>query len=408
MSLGPNHSPDARKILETAVADMWDNAEYKPAFLYFHLLQAAENGDLENVLSLLEGGAQIEAQAGTDGDIDKPTNNQKRLTPLHIAALKDCEATLGSLVYASANIEAPMGDGGVALHLAAENDHATILNIVLNKGARVGVKEQRENKATALHLAVSGGQTTTVEILLEMGANIESKNVNGKTPLHSTAQYGPEPVIITADIPARLTKGGTRGRTALHLASEAEHEIIVKTLLSSGLDVNARAWGGESALQWAVCRGHKAVGLALLRHSANTCMKGPNHSALLHWAVTSGQLKIVQLLIEQGAKPEEKTGSGETPLPLAALYGRTAAVEQLLDIGAGIQANNRNREEALHLASRNGKYKAVDLLLSKGANRQGHKWQQRNSFTSYRQKIKTLQGAVKLQQSWNCQQRLRI
>ena len=292
MSFGPNDCPDANKILETAQAKIWDNAEYKTAILNFQLLQAAENGDLENVLSLLEGGTQIEAQAGTVGkgvlhraaksknaalcplllargaelsarnqngetplhcaaaagfssavwlllnegallnsvdkrgwtvvhtaastdhsgvvemlleegntirSIDDPTNNQKRLTPLHIAALKDCEATLRLLVYAGANIEAPMGNGGVAFHLATENGHATILNVLLKRGAKVGVKEQRKNKATALHLAAPGGHTTAVEILLEKGANIESKNVNGETPLHSAAQYGREPVIKTAD-----------------------------------------------------------------------------------------------------------------------------------------------------------------------------------------------------------------
>lgn len=57
MSFGPKDRPDALEILATAQTKMWDNAEYKTAFLNFQLLQAVEQGDFENVLSLLKNGA---------------------------------------------------------------------------------------------------------------------------------------------------------------------------------------------------------------------------------------------------------------------------------------------------------------------------------------------------------------
>ena len=106
------------------------------------LLQAAKQGDVEAVRSLLDGGADP---------------NEAH------------------------------GDGLTALHIAAERGHVGIAELLIDAGAEVGAKT-RIGSYTPLHLAGRGGHTDVALALLEAGSDPGAVTTNsGVTPLHLAA-----------------------------------------------------------------------------------------------------------------------------------------------------------------------------------------------------------------------------
>merc|ERR1712013_594226 len=108
-------------------------------------------------------------------------------TPLHFAAMEGHLDVLkllfhhaedtGGYVLLSRMIMDQDRDEQTALHLAVENGHTDIVNLV------------KTNLITPLHLACRSGQLDIVQILVESEADIEAKNVLQETPLHRAALF---------------------------------------------------------------------------------------------------------------------------------------------------------------------------------------------------------------------------
>jgi ankyrin repeat protein len=110
---------------------------------------------------------------------------------------------------------------GMALTLAAEEGHKTIVELLLAKGADVNAKDDEDQ--SALVEAAWRGHKTVVQLLLANGADINTEDW-----LH---------------------------RTALTEAAKEGHETIVQLLLAKGADINA---GGGAALAKAARERHEA------------------------------------------------------------------------------------------------------------------------------------------------------
>ncbi|CAG9822554.1 unnamed protein product [Phaedon cochleariae] len=78
--------------------------------------------------------------------------------------------------------------GTSPLHLAAQNNHLEITEILL----RAGISKDARTKVdrTPLHMAAYEGHLDIVETLLKHGADIDSKDLLGMTPLHWAVQNG--------------------------------------------------------------------------------------------------------------------------------------------------------------------------------------------------------------------------
>ncbi len=123
------------------------------------------------------------------------------------------------------------------LHLAAENDHAQVVEFLLAKGANVNATE-REMTNTPLHLAACEGYAQIAELLLSKGADINAQNTNGSTPLWEAVIWGRMRMVEVliakgADVNARAKSripSLIRGATPLWLAKDGGHEEIVELL----------------------------------------------------------------------------------------------------------------------------------------------------------------------------------
>jgi len=125
---------------------------------------------------------------------------------------------------------------------------------------------------------------------------------------------------------------------SLHDASKTGQLEIVRSFLSTGVDVNER----------------------------DKYFMTP-----LSYASKGGKFEVAQLLIECGADINTPNRTGWTPLHLASLYGHIDDVRLLLDHGADVNAKKQDRWTALHLAvindSASSSFGMVKALLQQGA-----------------------------------------
>ena len=97
--------------------------------------------------------------------------------------------------------------GTTALHLAAQNGHAEIAEILLRGGVNRDARTKLER--TALHLAAQNGSLDVVDLLLLHGADVCARDMLKMTPLHWAVERG--------------------------------HILVAERLLIAGSDVNARS-----------------------------------------------------------------------------------------------------------------------------------------------------------------------
>ena len=347
---------------------------------------AAERGHEAVVQLLVEKGANVNAQEEDKGEKEgQATTTRKGKTALHLAAKKGHEAVVQLLVKNDANVNAEdeeqqrdwegvVGElgrvttitkGKTALHLAAEEGHKAVVQLLVENGANINAEEQEKplfgntrKGRRALHLAAEKGHEAVVQLLVENGANVNAQEV--------VVEDG---AIVNAQEEEKEEKEGqattTRmGKTALHLAAKKGHEATVKLLLDYKADLDAKDYYCEwTALHHAAEGGHEAAVKLLLDHKADVDAKGYYDRTALHEAAQGGHEATVKLLLDYKADVNAKQYYKRTALHLAAGKGHEATVKLLLSYKADANAKDNHKETALHDADKGGHKATVKLLL---------------------------------------------
>ena len=216
------------------------------------------------------------------------------------AGSEDAGSEDGDFAAAPSSATAPAatpasGDGGSALHLAASEGNTETVQLLLEKGADINMKDKDEN--TALHLAAGYGQTETVQLLLEKGAKINEMNDEGLTALHLAASQGHTSIVKKllnhrdADI---NIKGGNDGSTPLHLATGYGQTETVQLLLDRGADINAKSNIANTALHSAAIHTHPDIVKLLVNRGADINITNDNGKTALDDAPNDDIRQIIQ------------------------------------------------------------------------------------------------------------------
>ncbi|CAH0395489.1 unnamed protein product [Bemisia tabaci] len=232
---------------------------------------------------------------------------------------------------------------------------------------------------TALHIAAAGGHVDIVKILLQYGASIKTKDEKQRSAIFYASENGHFEIVEilvkhgnqlcqeTVFLKEQLDSADNKRKTPLFKASKSGHKEIVEYLLKCGSAPGVRTVHGETPLSIALRKGHLNIAEMLLQNGAAINPKDNWRLTPLLKAVKKGCYETVQFLLKHGAATEIGDDKKNKPLFLAAQKNFLKISDLLLKSGAEVNCFNWKRKTPLHIAVEKGAYEMVELLLEYGA-----------------------------------------
>jgi serine/threonine-protein phosphatase 6 regulatory ankyrin repeat subunit B len=263
------HIPILRLAAVILVALAWSNLAFCG-----EIHDAAKQGDLEKVKSLLNANPDLVFSKDSNGD-----------TPLHLAADKGHKDVMELLLANKADYNvfdaAAIGDLGRVKALVNDN-----LDLVFGKDGEYGY--------TPLHFAVKNDHKDVVEFLLAIPSartpSIQSQICKIEVNAKSDWDYN----------------SYTRGYTPLHIAALNGHKDVAELLLANGAEVNVRGNNDETPLELAAKGGHMDMVELLLANKAEVNATNNYGWTPLHFAVNRHYNDVAELLSQHGGTNDLK------------------------------------------------------------------------------------------------------
>lgn len=180
----------------------------------------------------------------------------------------------------------------------------------------------------------------------------------------SSTRYVRADIAATA-LPPPPSVDGKEFETALDAAQKGDLAPM-KTLLDSGLDVNATSKEGGTPLMYAVAASPQLMELLIAR-GANVNWHGEDGLDALGMAVIADKVAESEVLLRHGAKFDEPDKDGQTPLISAIILGHDKIARTLLQHGAKVNRADKDGMTPLMLAASMRQTEIVRLLLHAGA-----------------------------------------
>ena len=242
--------------------------------------------------------------------------------------------------------------------------------------------DEARDLATPLHLCCQWGIDQVVETLLEHGASINSKDVEGKTPLHSAIEAGNQAVVEKLinqngiDLCSRDKSGLSPFACAMTYKNQKAAQKILQLEPSAADQLDSR---GRNFLHTAILKDDLEAVLFLISVHANVNTKTQDPSSLtgggsgnggltpLMLAVSKGNNMIIRNLILAGSSVADLTPGGQTPLQVAAENGLAEVCSILLSNGVDFSVADNRGNNALHSAVKEGHLDVTRILLTESS-----------------------------------------
>ena len=249
-------------------------------------------------MSLLHGNAMARNTPSTfllvkhGADIHATSRYDQR-TALHWAAVGGCAKIIRFLIQKGSDVNAREWEERTPLHFAAQEGHVTAIRILVENGADINAQDEEgctplhlmmmngkpapdswcipalramielgpntelgmfEDNKTALHVAILNERDRDfMETLLESGMDLNSRTVEGRTPLSCCVERGDMKTLrMLVEAGADVCTRDEEGRSLLQIALEDEDRAYgcLPTLLEEGLfTLDSDAGDGKTLAQ---------------------------------------------------------------------------------------------------------------------------------------------------------------
>ena len=341
------------------------------------LSQAAGKADEAKVRQLLD-------ERGPHGDQVKET---LRIALQKIAG-RGHESLCRLLLGAGAEVNDVPDSEVPPLWRAADLGRDKVVEVLLEYGASTGSLDK--SGRTAIFAAATKGHWNTLTVLLRGGADPDVRDVNYQNLMLCLASDKSEKRLDKIevhlqdieeklkDFRERLDKKEKQSDRKRKLEKERREQLsnkkeiearikVIRTLLETKIDLEAKDKDERTALLWAAALGKDYLVELLLscRSCDNANVNATNNrgKTALHLAAENNHPKVVTLLLAHNAKPHARSDGGWTALHNAADKGHCEIASLLLDAKSDINAITSTGMTALHWAARNGHAAMVRLLL---------------------------------------------
>ena len=244
-----------------------------------------------------------------------------------------------SLIKAGVDVNIQDKNGITAMMIAAENGYLELLRELKQAGADVNIQNYYGD--TALMCATKKEQHNCVQKLLEFGANINTKGEDGQTALmHAVVNNDDDMLHTLIKAGANLNVQDDGGCSIMVYATNG-HLNSLDILLNAGSEVNVPGGGGSfSALEMAACLGKvdSLNKLIAARAELNYQDQRARKTALM-LAAQLNHVECAEELIQAGADLNIQGPNGGTALTLAAQHKSFECVRILLKAGAEVDTS---------------------------------------------------------------------
>jgi ankyrin repeat protein len=185
-------------------------------------------------------------------------------------------------------------------------------------------------------MAAKHGQLRAVQRLLALGVPIDSTNDQGVTALHLAAENGHRLVVdellargASMDLRDRVHGGTPLGRVSWFSRTwpTPERDEVRRVLAERSTDVFNVVYAGAAS----------RLRTLLAEDPSRATARRPDGRSPLH-VLAEGEVPelepLLELLLQHGADPEARNDKGQTPLEVATAAGADEVVEALIRHGA--------------------------------------------------------------------------
>ena len=287
---------------------------------------------------------QILHDFGQIPNINIPTSNTEKATPLHLAVcayLGEKIPTLRLLLHLGADVNSTNSIQETPLHVAAREGYKSMAEFLIERGASL-IAEDASGFQPWMLAAIGGHRELRMFLEKATRDKVNNEVVDdesetqmiglGEDPSGGKNQNeGPTTDSQTSMRRREVPKMDGRLVNSFREAIEDGDEYVCRMLLDSGID-------------------------------PNTTLDDEKRTAL-HLACRSGSAKVVEQLLKSGADMSLKANYGNQPMHIAAIKGFSGIIKILAQAGASIKERNMAMQTPLHLASDFGNLEAARMIL---------------------------------------------
>lgn len=184
-------------------------------------------------LLVLEGRLEMATLLIEKGGVPLESRDSEGRTALHVASWQGCVEIVDLLLKHGANPNAQDAEGRPPIHSVAWRGHAEV-GCRLLEASGVGIDLACNQRATALSIAAQEGHANIVAVLLERGANPDHMDKYGRTPVKVAGKHGHFNIVRL------LESYGAKPYVSLLPKSGTFSPATHSKILSSGISENNR------------------------------------------------------------------------------------------------------------------------------------------------------------------------